>query len=140
MFLFYFTTIDYIIKTGSDLTTFGLFKEWAEDTIFVFRENNNDDGEIVLSVDVKINFEGSTHSLNWPGPFKECSDCKTSYEKSSFRNQLEQLKNSRGSKQYSKFVYECYYIFKIYTIKFMCEQITIYYCSPEIIFRKHFLF
>ena len=92
MFLFYFTTIDYIIKTGSDLTTFGLFKEWAEDTIFVFRENNNDDGEIVLSVDVKINFEGSTlDSLNWPGPFKECSNCKTSYEKSSFRNNLFQI-------------------------------------------------
>ena len=78
-----------IIKTGSDLTTFGLFKEWAEDTIFVFREDNNDDGEIVLSVDVKINFDGGTQdSLNWPGHFKGCSECKTSYEKSSFRNHL----------------------------------------------------
>ena len=88
MFLFYFTTIDYIIKTGSDLMTFGLLKEWAEDTVFLFREDEEGGGRCHI-------------------------DCR----------------------HQNQFGY-----FKIYTIKFMCEQITIYYCSPEILFRKHFLF
>ena len=61
MFLFYFTTIYYIIKTGSDLMTFGLFKEWAEDTVFLFREDHEEGGDVVMTVDIKINFE-----LAWP--------------------------------------------------------------------------
>ena len=58
--------VDYIVQDGSNVATFGSFKDWINNnTVFVFRD---EDGDIVREVNVKTVFENSDPAkLEWSG-------------------------------------------------------------------------
>lgn len=96
------TKEDFISHTGSSLNTFSLFKDWAENSLFLFREGDAlKHGTIYATADVKIYLENGAGPdlLNWPGPFKGCIKCIEEHEKSDFGLKLLTV-NWQGLKQH----------------------------------------
>ena len=52
-----------------------------------------------MTVDIKINLDSTQRILDWPGPFKGCSECKRTYETSGFLNHLLQINRSDLKRQ-----------------------------------------
>ena len=109
------------------MATFSHFKDWIDDTVFVFRDEDEHE-HIISEVKVKIFKENSDPMKHeWPGSTPKYPDCHQLYTNSTFKNNLFLVQwpqlayNPIPTTWIGKFLLSCTCV--------MCVMVFIFFCS-----------